>query len=177
MTLPVRYLRESKSFPLLQDAQAQTSISLSCALYLESSLDLADPQITDREKHSQIILCLHDLNLYANDHWLDHLLALVDLQESLPPNGPVLLGLRNSLERLTSQYNKLVLTKSGNAQVEDKTRSLIRDNLWHPLDVSDTAQILLNKLLVFQNYNLKKYGSIISSNGAQIRLTESPCCR
>ena len=161
----------------MQDAQAQTSISLSCALYLESSLDLADPQITDKEKHSQILLCLHDLQLYANDHWLDHLLALVELQGSLPPNGPGLLALRNCLERLTSRYNKLVLSKSGNAQVENKTESLIRNNLWYPLDVSDTAQNLLNKLLIFQNYNPKKDGSIISSDGALIRLTESICCR
>lgn len=166
MTLSVRYLRTTNYFSLLQDAQAQTSISLSCALYLESSLDLADPKITDKEKHSQIILCIHDLHLYANDHWLDHLLALVNLQGSLPPNGPGLLALRNCLERLTSRYNKLVLSRSGNAQVENKTQSLIRDNLWHPLDVSDTAQTLLNKLLACQNYKLKKDGSIISCDGA-----------
>lgn len=166
MTLSVRYLRTTNFFSLLQDAQAQTSISLSCALYLESSLDLADPQITDKEKHSQIILCLHDLHLYANDHWLDHLLALVDLQGSLPPNGPGLLALRKCLERLTSRHNNLVLSKSGNAEVENKTQSLIRNNLWHPLDISDTAQTLLNKLLVYRNYKLKKDGSIISSDGA-----------
>lgn len=152
----------------MQDAQAQTSISLSCALYLESSLDLADPQLTDKEKHSQILLCLHDLHLYANDHWLDHMLALVDLQGSLPPNGPGLLALRNCLERLTSRYNKLVLSENSNAQVENKTESFIGNNLWHPLDVSETAQTLLNKLLVSQNYKLKKDGSIISSNGAFI---------
>ena len=166
MTPSARYLQNTNDFVLLQDAQAQTGISLSCALYLESSLDLADPQITEQEKHSQIILCLHDLNLYANDHWLDHLLALVDLEGSLRPNGPGLLALRNCLERLTSRYNKLVLSKSGNAQVENKTESLIRSNLWHALDVSDTAQTLLNRLLVFQNYKLKKDGSIISSHGA-----------
>lgn len=166
MTLSIRYLRTTNYFSLLQDAQAQTSISLSCALYLESSLDLADPEITDREKHSQIILCLHDLHLYASDHWLDHLLALVDLQGSLPPNGPGLLALRNCLERLTSRYNKLVLSKSGNSQVENKSQSLLRSNPWHPLDVSDTAQTLLNTLLVYQNYKLKKDRSIINSDGA-----------
>ena len=177
MTPSVRYLRTTNHFPQLQDAQAQTSISLSCALYLESSLDLADPQITNKEKYSQIILCLHDLHLYANDHWLDHLLALVDLQGSLPPNSPGLLVLRNCLERLTSRYNKLVLSKSSNIKVEEKLESLIRNDLWHPLDVSDTAQTLLNKLLVFQNYKLKKDGSIISSDGALIRLTKPICCR
>ena len=177
MTPSGRYLRTTDYFSQLQDAQAQTSISLSCALYLESSLDLADPQITDKEKHSQILLCLHDLHLYANDHWLDHILSLIDLQGSLPPNGPGLLALRSCLERLTSRYNKLVLSKSGNAQVEDKTQPLIRNDLWHPLDVSDTAQTLLNKLLVFQNYKLKKDGPIISSDGGLIRLTKPICCR
>ena len=123
-------------------------MSLACVLYLISSLDLVDPRFSGEEKRSKVLQCLHDLQLYANDHWLDHLLALVDSQTDSVHDGSLMLCLRQSLDRLTERHNKLVIPRACNAQDNynplPNSLPLAIEKGWSHLRFSPATQNLLN---------------------------------
>ena len=73
----LRYLKESPNQPKLQLREAHLSVSTSCMLYLHTSLDLTAKD-KDEELDRQVIMGLHELQLYANDHFLQHLMNLAD---------------------------------------------------------------------------------------------------
>lgn len=116
MSVLLRYIRNLVTPEILQQPQAHLAVSLSCILYLESSLDLVDPQMALHDIRSKILQHSHELHLYANDYWLDHLLALADLPVGsyLTENG--ISPLRQSLEKFTDRHNKLASLKGHGIQ-------------------------------------------------------------
>ena len=151
--------------PILQKFQAQLTVSLSCVLYLTSSLDLVDPHTAEDEKWSQVALCLHELHFYANDHWIDHLRALVSLPECSSVHEPRILSLRRSLDRLTDMHNNHLSLRNQNVQDENDLDAVPREDPWEALGISYAARNLLNKTLVYRNNASVKGGLIDSVNG------------
>ena len=146
-----RYIRTFYSSPALQYQPAQLTVSLACVLYLISSLDLVDPRIPDEDTRSQVVQCFHDLQLYANDHWLDHLSALANSLPDSIPSGSLMLSLKQGLERLSGRHNELVHTKALNNQDDSDTLSSAKEADWHRLGVSRATQSLLNRLLAYRS--------------------------
>ena len=146
-----RYLRNPNRHIFLQPQKAQLTASLSCVLYLQSSLDFVDPRVAEGAKRSSVLLCLHDMNLYAIDHWLDHLLALSKSMGSCPDRCE--LGtLLESLERLTEMHQNIAaLQGSGLLEEEEEEESCSQQGQhWQLFEISHAARSLLNRVLVHQ---------------------------
>ena len=142
-----RFLRTLYSSPVLQYPPAQLTVSLACVLYLISSLDLVDPEISNEETRSQVVQGFHDLQLYANDHWLDHLSALANSPTDSFCCGSSMLSLSQGLERLTERHNELATIKAWNAQdCRESLPSAIEED-WPQLGFSAATQSLLNEAL------------------------------
>ena len=142
-----RYLQTLYSSPALQYPPAQLTVSLACVLYLISSLDLVDPRLPHEAIRSKVVQSFHDLQPYANDHWLDHLSALKALpKDPIPSEFAILrLSLRQGLERLTERHNELATITARNAQDNgDSLPSAIADG-WIQLGFSAATQSLLNR--------------------------------
>lgn len=141
-----RYLQCTDSFSSLQPLPAQLTVSLSCVLYLKSSLDFVDPRISEEQRRSDVALCLHELHLYANDHWIDHLLALVKSTGS-QVGGYQFEPLLQALEQLNDMHEE-VATFQG-SRIHNKTRldAIERAHRWQFLDISPAARSLLDNVL------------------------------
>lgn len=150
LNIALRYLRTPHSYSSLQYPPAQLTVSLACVLYLISSFDLVDPRIPNEETRSQVAQCFHDLQLYANDHWLDHLSALADLRVDSPPGGSSMLSLSQGLERLTERHNGVVTTEPWNTQVDDNSLPSAIEGSWPQLGVATVTQSLLNRSLAYK---------------------------
>lgn len=111
-----------------------------------SSFDLIDELIANQDLLSAIALCLHDLQPYANDHWLDHLTALMEstARSSMPVSE--LLTLRQGLERLAGRHDDIALRKYGNSMNEHEI-AVSQGSLWDQLELSAPARSLLDKTL------------------------------
>lgn len=142
----VRYLRNTDKFLFLQPEKAQLTVSLSCVLYLESSLDFVDPRVAEEEKRLSILQCLHELHLYAIDHWVDHLLALSKLLGS-HPGGCELEPLLRGLERLTDMHQNLDALQSSGTCKEGDLIPTQREGRWQSLGISPAVRGLLDRLL------------------------------
>ena len=145
-----RYIRTLYSSSALQYQPAQLTVSLACVLYLRSSFDLVDPRIPNDDTRSQVFQCFHDLQLYANDHWLDHLSALANSPTDCIPSGSSMLSLKQGLERLTGRHNELVHNKTLNNQDDSDSLSSATEAGWHRLGVSRATQSLLNRELAYR---------------------------
>ena len=144
-----RYLKTPNRHILLQAQKAQLTASLSCILYLQSSLNFVDPRVTEEAKRSSVLLCLHDLNLYAIDHWLDHLLALSRSMGSYPDRSE-LETLFQSLEHLTEMHRSIAaLLGSGLLEKEEQDHRQ-QGQHWQLFEVSHATRILLNSALGHQ---------------------------
>ena len=145
-----RYLRTLYSSSTLQYPAAQLTVSLACVLYLISSFDLVDPRISNDDTRSQVAQCFHDLQLYANDHWLDHLSALANSPIDSIPSGSLILSLRQGLERLTERHNELINTKASNDQDDGHSLPSAIEAGWPRLGVSSATQSLLKKVSAYR---------------------------
>lgn len=120
-------------------------------MYLVSSLDLVDPQFSDEKTRSQVVHCFHDLQLYANDHWLDHLSALANSPAESITDESLMLCLSQSLEHLTKRHNKLAAIKSWNTQDDGEFLPPAIEELWTHFQVSVAAQSLLNRAQIYRS--------------------------
>lgn len=136
---------------------------MSCVLYLASSLDLVDPRIEDSQSSTAVELCLHGLQLYANDHWLDHILALGDQEMCSLIRDQDLRPLRHSLEQLTTKHNELACLFGFSAEEEHSTVARLEDSHWDFLTLSPNARTLLT--MVFSEASACRKG--ISTKGGQ----------
>lgn len=146
-----RYLRTLYSSPALQYPPAQLTVSLACVLYLISSFDLVDPRFSIEETQSQVVQCFHDLQLYANDHWLDHLSAIANSPTDSIPSGSSMLNLSQGLERLTQRHNELENTHTWNARDHSGSLPSAIKEGWPRLGVSTATQSLLNTVLAYRS--------------------------
>lgn len=146
-----RYLRTVYNSPTLHYPTSQLTVSLACVLYLISGLDLVDPQVSNEETRSQVVQCFHDLQLYANDHWLDHLSALANSPTDIITDGPLMRRLSQGLEQLTERHSELVIAKSWNAQDEGDSLPLTIEEGWHRLGFSAPTQSLLNRVIAYKS--------------------------
>ena len=144
-----RYLQNTDKFSFLQPQQAQLAVSLSCVLYLQSSLDFVDPRISEEQKRSNVALCLHELHLYAVDHWVDHLLALIKSLGS-QPGGCELEPLLQGLERLIDLHAEVAASQGVSVRNETRLDPIEREHRWQPLKISPAARNLLDRVLVHQ---------------------------
>ena len=144
-----RYLRNPNRHIFLQSPKAQLTASLSCVLYLQSSLDFVDPRVTEEAKRLSVLHCLHDLNLYAIDHWLDHLLALSRSMGSCPDRSE-LEPLLRSLERLTERHQSIAALQGSGLLEQDEQNYRQQGQHWHLFGISHAARSLLHMVLVHQ---------------------------
>ena len=151
LNIAQRYIRTLYSSSTLQYPAAQLAVSLACVLYLTSSFDLVDPRIPKEDTQSQVGQCLHDLQLYANDHWLDHLSALANSPIDSIPSGLSILSLRQGLERLTERHNELLNTKASNDQDDGDSLPSAIEAGWPRLGGSTATQSLLKKVSAYRS--------------------------
>ena len=144
-----RYLNNPNGHIFLQPQKAQLTASLSCVLYLQSSLDFVDPRVTEEAKRLSVLLCLHDLNLYAIDHWLDHLLALSRSMVSWPDRREIE-PLLQSLERLAEIHQSIAALRGSGLLEEEEQDYRQQGQHWQLFGISHAARILLNRVLVHQ---------------------------
>ena len=143
-----RFLRKSNTYAALQPAQAHVTVSLSCVLYLASSLKFVDPSVAERDIRDQVIHRFHELLLYACDHWLDHLQALADIPARLLADQYTLSSLQQGLERLSHSHTELAVSKGWTCGQQTDTFPSSRDDLWGSLGVSPSVRRLLNQGLM-----------------------------
>ncbi|CAD6567874.1 MAG: hypothetical protein ASARMPRED_001173 [Alectoria sarmentosa] len=149
------YLRTLYSSPVLQYPPAQLTVSLACVLYLISSIDLVDPRLHNEETRLQVVRCFHDLQLYVNDHWLDHLSALANPQTESLPDGYSMRSLSRGLERLTERHNEIASIKAYSAQDDGESLPSAMEEIWPQLGLSAAAQSLLNRALRYRSNSAK----------------------
>ena len=154
-----RYLRTVYYSPPLQYSSAQLAVSLACVLYLVSSLDLVDPRFSGEEKRSKVGQCLHDLQFYANDYWLDHLSAIANSPTDFAPDEPSMRCLSQGLEHLTQRHNELVAPKACNAQDDrDPPREslpVILEKRWPCLRLSPATRCLLHGVSDYRSKSME----------------------
>lgn len=141
-----RYLQNTETFSFLQPQPAQLTVSLSCVLYLQSSLDFVDPRISEEQKRSNVALCLHELQLYAIDHWTDHLLALVQ-SPGFQVSGYELEPLLQGLEQLNELHEKVAALQSSGTRNKIRLDATERVHRWQSLNISHAARSLLDSVL------------------------------
>ena len=146
-----RFLRTFHSYPALQYPSAQLTVSLACVLYLVSSFDLVDPRFPNEETRLQVVQCSHDLQLYANDHWLDHLSSLANIPTDSLPGGSSMLSLSQGLERLTERHDELVTIEPWNAPGDGDSLPAAIEEGWPQLRVATATQSLLNRGLAYRS--------------------------
>jgi len=148
MSVLLRYIRKLAIPEILQQPQAHIVVSLSCVLYLKSSLDLVDPRIASHDIRSKVLERSHELHLYANDHWLDHLLALADLPVGSYLTRNEMSPLRQSLETFTDHHNELASLKGYGIQDDSELADTQLQDFLNTLGVSMAVRTLLNKLFI-----------------------------
>ncbi len=151
LLLLFRYLRKlSGMLPFLQSQRSQLTVALSCVLYLHSSLELVDPRLRDDDLRLRIGQGFHDLHLYANDYWLDHLCALVDLPVGWRLDEKDFMALQQAIERLTTMHDELAALNGRKVRNESDTPLSPKDDLWRCLLISPAARSLLDGILAYR---------------------------
>ena len=143
-----RLLQKSSTYAALQPAQAHVTVSLSCVIYLASSLKFVDPSVSERDIREQVIQRFHELLLYACDHWLDHLQALADRPTRLLAEQDTLSSLQKGLESLSHLHTELALSEGWTCGQQTDAMPSSRDDLWSSLEVSPSVCKLLNQGLM-----------------------------
>ena len=143
-----RFLQKSNTYAALQPAQAHVTVSLSCVLYLASSLQFVDPSVAEHDIRDQVIQRFHELLLYACDHWLDHLQASADRPTRLLAEQDTLSSLQQGLESLSHLHTELALSKGWTCGQQTDAFPSSRDDLWGSLGVSPSVCKLLNQGLM-----------------------------
>ena len=143
-----RFLQKSDTYAALQPEQAHITVSLSCVLYLVSSLKFVDPSVAQRDIRDQVIQRFHELLLYACDHWLDHLQALANRPGRLLADQYTLSSLQQGLERLSHSHTELAVSKGWTCGQQMDAFPPLRDDLWGSLGVSLSVRRLLNQSLM-----------------------------
>ena len=147
LTFAFRYLRATTSFPYLQVPQAESTVSLACTIYLTHSLELVDPEIRAYELRSAVVRGDHDLHLYANDHWCDHLMALVSIKLRLPHEQDELDSICQSVERFVRSHDERALLNEHYAKsCHDASLSVPQDSL----NLSHASYKLLARTLEYR---------------------------
>lgn len=159
-----RYIQKSGVSPSLGPQRAQLTVALSCVLYLPSSLDLVDPRCTEYEIRSRIGQGFHDLHLYANDYWLDHLQALLDSPVGTYSNEADLAPLREALERLAITHNELAALKGWKFKNENDLALSPGGNIWRSTLISPAVKRLLDDTLAYRKDALVNDGLNASSD-------------
>ncbi|CAD6565730.1 MAG: hypothetical protein ASARMPREDX12_006744 [Alectoria sarmentosa] len=109
----------------------------------------AYPRVAEEEKRSNVTLCLHELHLYAIDHWVDHLLALSKSLGSHPGGNGLELLVRG-LERLTDMHKEVAALRGSSIRNERGSDSTQREHSWQTLEVSPATRSLLDRALVYR---------------------------
>ena len=143
-----RFLEKNNTYAALQPAQAHVTVSLSCVLYLASSLNFVDPSVAERDIREQVFQRFHELLMYAYDHWLDHLQALADRPTRLLAEQETLSSLQQGLESLSHLHGELALSKGWTCEQQTDAFPSSRDDLWGSLGVSPSVCKLLNQGLM-----------------------------
>ena len=122
-------------------------MSLACMTYLTHSLELVNPEITACEVRSAVVRGDHDLHLYANDHWCDHLMALLSIKQHLLHEKDELDSIYQSVERFVRCHNDLALLNEHYAEnCHDTSRSIPQNSL----RLSHAGNILLARTLEYR---------------------------
>jgi hypothetical protein len=74
-----RYLLQASENPFIQSADAHHDISFACIAYLRTSFELISPNLSEEQRVIKVGKGFHALQLYAYEHWVDHLLTYIKL--------------------------------------------------------------------------------------------------
>ena len=153
-----RYLKDRPTYPALELAQAQLSVSLSCSLYIGSSLDLVDTRVDQHHARTQILSGLHDLQLYANDYFVENLTILGNHQVIPLAKGDDWALLLECLERLVKKHSE-VLASFPDLQTEEDAQTATYDEIWNNMGISIAPKRLFTRLVNFRRAATSKINS------------------
>ena len=121
-------------------------MATSCVSYLCASLELVDERITESESTQKILDSFYGFHLYANEHWIHHILAY---DKDICALRPVEVSpLHELIERLTNRHN-------------EQLRWLYREDsprLANLLSDGQDPPAFLSRYRAFQNGLKKKVG-------------------
>ena len=107
---------------------------------------------------------LHDLQLYANDHWLEHLEQLVEIGNGSFAPISLRRALGSALDRLCSMHHELANMRHGD-WTDSELISLTHGRYWEPLNVSPTTAEFLALNRRYRNIDLSGAASTVARNG------------
>ena len=162
--MALRYLKDRPTYIALELAQAHLSVSLSCSLYLKSSLDLVDTRADEHHSRTQILAGLHDLQLYANDYLLEHLKFLTNLKTTMTVQGDDWALLLDCLNRFATKHQEM-LALFPHLQIDEEGETVTQDEAWHTLEIPSVSKRLLTRLLNFRRVASSREDSASSSKG------------
>ena len=143
--------------------EAELTVTLSCTLQLISGLDLIDPNVAEHESRTAIVRGYYNLQLYANDHWLDHLLGLSGLGPSALLGTTKSAYLCSTLEQLALKQDALASRLGIATQNIDEIPAGPK-NLWNMLKLSSTSRQLVEKELGYLESMGKKVGNTVDTS-------------
>ena len=106
-----------------------------------------DPRVEEREKISAVFSGLHDLQLYANDYFVEHLLASAGSHGT--PKA-TLDALQDRVKQLAFLHNKLRTLKAEQIPKEHETSSTQDGVAWGSLDIDAASRRLLTEISEFR---------------------------
>ena len=161
----LRYLRDFSPAALKGFYQAHISVSIACVLYLTQALDLLNPRISEAECAESVANGYHEFNMYATEHWIDHIEAVsLSQQPDAPVDEADLKFLSSSLDEFTNQHDELYRVLQ-DAYPHSDGFATVESPLWLRLNVSSATQSLLD-------YSLRSQAKATTSPGLG-RLTRS----
>lgn len=160
-----RFMLDTSSGPFMSALSAERSISMALTTYLCSSFTLIDTDVQEDTKILRVAQEYHSLHPYANEFWVSHFLAYVDLCPTLDSDlsDPVL----DMVFTLCDTHDSFTPSEDDDLEptpydsVEGDGISALRRLRAH-LDIQD----FVSKILVFREK--KREGQLSASVGKYI---------
>ncbi|KAK2755707.1 hypothetical protein FQN54_005857 [Arachnomyces sp. PD_36] len=76
------YLLSGSQDPFVDATDGHHDITFACLVYLKSSFELIDGDVTERQKAVKVAKSFHGLHLYANEYWLKHLFSYTEARNA-----------------------------------------------------------------------------------------------
>lgn len=128
--------------PFIDAVTPQFDITFACMSYLVSGLSLLDPDFPEEQRRVEVAKGFHWLQLYANDHWVDHLFEYI---QAISRSGKVLIAepLLTQIVLLQKAYEKLAADTDPGAGEPERLDSLMKNQLKSLVHALQTGEDIL----------------------------------
>lgn len=122
---------------------------------MTSSLELIDPRVAEHERVSKVLHGQHELQIYANDFFIDHLHASARSQNGSSRDFSII---QDRLDRLVILHNEIQVLKTNQTPNEYSVSPTADTAPWDLFSVSDNSRHLFTKLSEYRRESCLKQG-------------------